>query len=198
MTDSELFTQAALAVAPTITERTMINIRHVNERNYILSTAQDATEEAKALYTPEMIARIEQVAARDNALTIAYWAGEITDAIRAVQAKKHVVWQHEDAVTKLKDKLRSFQDQLVHVQQNTSYPTVTPEKRKSIASSMQDSIQSLEKELLDREEVLRDLRRSAPFSGYSSPKGEGPVALGSQMVDSDLSRLPPLDPRSSG
>lgn len=182
-----------------MTERTLINLRHVLETNYVRSTVEGASEEERALYSPEAIAKCELIAMQDNALSIARWARAICiaahsqkDTIDAIAIARRKVQSATDTVNDLKALLEG-------IKAGRSYPSLSVEERERQAQTTAQTLQRAEKDLAQKQSDLRYLSDTAPQTdsahlGTTPHQGQGEVAAGRVDLVAGVQNLPHADP----
>jgi hypothetical protein len=141
------------------TARTMENLRRTLEDWYIKSTAQSATPEDQAAFTPELIARAHEAARWDNARTIVSWAQAIMTELKHAESQVGRIKQIQAYLATAKDKLAFYQRD--------------PQMSASV-------IRDTEAEISQLTSRLRDLSQPAP-----AVPGHPPQARPRQVPSSD-------------
>jgi uncharacterized coiled-coil protein SlyX len=146
----------ALAVTPAVTQRTLENLRRTLEDMYVRSTAQDATPEDVAAFTPELIAQAHEVAMQDNARMIVAWAKAIHDQLHSAIDTQNVRIQ----IATERDKLLYYKKELEELEAGTIYQEATAQAREQQKGSLAKAVQRSEKELSRLAQDLRAMSQS--------------------------------------
>ena len=166
------------------------NLRRTLEDLYVKSTAQNATPEDQAVFTPELIAKVYEAAKQDNARMTIAWA-------RAIYAEA-TIEQLTDPFPELRRRLlyardqeRSFTETLANIEGGNTYPTLSSAERIREAARTQRALRRAQEEILSVEKDLRDLRQSqAPVFGCPPQEGaSGSEPSGHRDLDG---HLPPV------
>jgi len=158
------------AIAGPLTQRTLENLRRTMEDLYVKSTAQDASPEDQAAFTPSLIAQAHEVARQDNAKTIVSWAQAIYSEMRNAELQN-------EQLQKVTGYLATAKDKLTFYEQDASIPA--------------EAIQAAKKDISRLTQILRNLQEPPQtVPGHSSSSGPGEVSSGGEHLDGDLPIVP--------
>lgn len=160
----------ACAIAGSVTQRTLENLRRNLEDLWVKSTAQGATAEEQAAFTPELIHQAHEAAMRDNAKVIVSWASAIVSELKYAEIKTKRTVQLAGWIATEKEKLAFFESD-----------PATPSK----------VIQGTKEGILVLESRLRSLQEPAQtVPGRPSPPWTREVSSGDGDMAGGVSPLP--------
>lgn len=169
--------EIALAIAPSITQRTLENLRRTLEELYIKSTAQGATQADRDAFNAEMVAKAHLMAQRDNAKTIASWAKAIRDELLYVETQNAAKESLELQLATQRDKLAYYNRELDAFEADQTYQTLTAEEREPVKARIVATIQHTSQEVFRLSQALRvmpstDLGRTPQSGPWAFPAGD--------------------------
>lgn len=173
-----------------MTERTLANLRHVLETNYVRSTVESASEAERALYTPESIAKCELIAMQDNALSIARWAQAIAITARHQKDQFNAITAAHRAIRDVTDTVNHFEAELEKILSGRAYPTLSVEERERQAKTTDEALQRAKKDLLAHTQALRDLQQSYLPTAPAPHQGQGETSPGCVHLDGGVYPVP--------
>jgi predicted RNase H-like nuclease (RuvC/YqgF family) len=159
-----------------MTMRSIENHRRLMEDLYVKSTAQGASPEEQAAFTPELIANAFYAAMLDNAKTTVAWARAIYNELYAEDPLDDL----KSRLSHLQDKVRFFNRELAVIDEGRAFATLPAEERERQAEATERALREAQKEVLSLEKDLRDLQQPqtpvlgrAPQAGptWSQPSG---------------------------